>query len=232
MGNPPTIEKGRRFWRDMEMALDKSTRQIWELKRLHPEVGFKQLRTPLTQYRTDSLNEIHYGLDNGSFSRFDPKTFERMARAAQDDPLCDWIVLPDVVGDAESTTALFDHWSERLNLSGAVPEKRAYVLQDGATLGMVPWEWITCLFVGGTDSFRDSRRCWEIVEAAKAQGKTVHIGRVNTPRRIVYWDRVADSFDGSGIARFDECLTDAIDALKNLRGSTQVSLEITESLDL
>jgi hypothetical protein len=212
----------------MEIALDKSTTQIWNLKRLHPGLGFKQLRTPLTQYSTDTLGHIHYGLDNGAFTRFDPNTFERMAIKAKDDPLCDWIVMPDVVGDAYSTGALFDHWVQRLDLD----EKRAYVLQDGATLGMVPWGQIECLFVGGTDAFRDSSRCWEIVLEAKAQGKTIHIGRVNTPRRIVYWDRVADSFDGSGLARFEECLKDAIATMKEIQGSQQVALEITESLDL
>jgi len=212
----------------MEMALDKSSTQIWRLKRLHPGVGFKQLRTPLTQYATDSLELIHYGLDNGAFTRFDPKTFERMARAAKTDPLCDWIVLPDQVADAYSTTALFEHWVQRLDLQ----DKRAYVLQDGATLGMVPWAQIECLFVGGTDAFRDSSRCWEIVLEAKSQGKIIHIGRVNTPRRIVYWDRVADSFDGSGIARFEETLSDAIATMKEIQGSHQIALEITESLDL
>jgi len=212
----------------MEMALDKSTVQIWELKRLHPGVAFKQLRTPLTQYAIDTLGHIHYGLDNGAFTRFDPDTFERMATAAVTDPLCDWIVMPDVVGDAASTSALFDHWVQRLDLT----DKRAYVLQDGATLGLVPWNQIECLFVGGTDSFRDSTRCWELVLEAKSQGKIIHIGRVNTPRRIVYWDRVADSFDGSGLARFDECLRDAIATMKEIQGSTQIALEITGSLDL
>lgn len=204
----------------MEFALDKSSTQIWELRRKHPGVLFKQLRTPLTQYATDSLNAIHYGLDNGSFSAFDAPTFERMAVKAQDDPLCDWIVMPDVVGDAASTSVLFDHWVERLGLL----DKAAYVLQDGVTTGLVPWGEIDCLFVGGSDSFKESRRCWELCEMGKAQGKVIHVGRVNTPRRIVYWHPLADSFDGSGIARFSEQLESCIATMKELKGTEQMNL--------
>jgi len=139
----------------MEFALDKSTRQIWALKRAHPGVGFKQLRTPLTQYATDPLNHIHYGLDNGAYTAFDAPTFERMARAASQDLLCDWIVMPDMVGDAASTSSLFFHWIDRLDLE----DKRAYVLQDGADFDLVPWAYIECVFVGGSDRFKESSMC-------------------------------------------------------------------------
>ena len=100
----------------MLICIDRSSSQIWRLKRLHPEVGFMQLRTPLTQFARDGLELIHYGLDNGAFTAFDADTFTRMALRAKDDPLCDWIVLPDLVGDAGSTTALFYHWLGELEL--------------------------------------------------------------------------------------------------------------------
>ena len=64
-----------------------------------------QLRTPLTQYK--SGNGIKYGLDNGAYSGFKSRTFEIMAYEAQLDDNCLWIALPDVVGCAYSTNALF-----------------------------------------------------------------------------------------------------------------------------
>ena len=208
----------------MRMCIDQSCRTIWRLWRENPDIEFMQLRTPLTQYAIDDLGIIHYGLDNGAFTEFDSRTFTRMALKAKDDPLCDWIVMPDMVGDAGSTSALFDHWVQELDLT----EKRAYALQDGATLGIVPFDKIECLFIGGTDHFKESRRCMEIVEQAKQLEIWVHVGRGNTPRRIVYWDGIADSFDGSGVARFSHMTEAAISTIRQLMGSTQTRLEMGE----
>lgn len=42
-----------------------------------------------------------------------------------------------------------------------------------------------------------------VIKAAKAIGKWVHVGRVNTPERWLYFDKLgADSVDGTGIAQY------------------------------
>ena len=208
----------------MRMMLDQSATMIHSLQTRFSDLQFLQLRTPLTQYARDSLEVIPYGLDNGSFSQFHPGRFERMARAAKFDPLCLWVVMPDVVGDHYSTVALFHHWSERLDLD----VKRCFVLQDGCDISHPdnepPWDQIEAVFVGGSDYYRSSRACFELVLEAKRRDKWVHVGRVNTPSRIVYWFDVADSFDGSGIARFSHMREDAIKTLRALAGTRQTEL--------
>lgn len=208
----------------MRMMLDQSSTVIHSIRTQEPDLDFLQLRTPLTQYARDSLEVIQYGLDNGSFSQFHPGRFERMARAAKFDPLCLWVVLPDVVGDHYSTLALFHHWLDRIGLD----EKRCFVLQDGCDLSHPdnepPWDLIEAVFVGGTDHYKASRDCYEVVLKAQALGKWIHVGRVNTRFRIAYWFDIADSFDGSGIARFTHMRNDAILALRMLQGTRQLEI--------
>jgi len=204
------------------MALDCSSRLIHQVRRENLDLASQiiQLRTPLTQYRPDSLNVFNYGLDNGAFSQPPGELFHRMAMKAKDDPSCEWIVMPDVVGDAGSTTALFHYWVQELALEG----KRAYALQDGAENVAIPWADFECLFIGGTDHFKESNSCFQLALRAKELGKWVHVGRVNTPRRIVYWDGVADSFDGSGISRFTDQRNHALAVMRELNGSVQERL--------
>ena len=204
----------------MKLALDMSSGSIHGLKTSNPDVEFMQLRTPLTQYQRDPLNVIHYGLDNGAYTDFNAPTFTRMALKAKDDPLCDWIVLPDLVGDAGGTQALFFHWMQELDLD----HKRAYVAQDGCTIGLVPWSHIECLFIGGTDYFKESKRAMDLAVQARELGIWVHVGRVNTPRRIIYWEIVADSIDGSGMSRYTHMRSKAIIVLRSLRNSMQTKL--------
>lgn len=59
------------------------------------------------------------------------------------------------------------------------------------------------MFIGGDDAFKDSNSAADIVKAAKAIGKHVHVGRVNEVKRFVAFNRLgADTFDGSGVSRF------------------------------
>jgi hypothetical protein len=44
-------------------------------------------------------------------------------------------------------------------------------------------------------------------------GKWVHVGRVNTAKRVRDWVGLADSIDGSGISRFDHMLEDVLSML-------------------
>ena len=210
----------------MEMMLDQSVRKIWELKS-KTKLNILQLRTPLTQYARDNLNHIKYGLDNGSYSEFNANTFERMALKAKYDDLCLWVAMPDVVGDHYSTALLYEHWCIRLGFDGE-SGKRAFVIQDGCNLlhpdNEPPWDILEAVFVGGTDYYKESEQCYEVVKKAKKLNKMVHVGRVNTPSRITYWYDVADSFDGSGIAKYDHMKKRAIDVLYLLENTKQKRL--------
>jgi len=213
----------------MKMMIDSSCGMIYNLRYEYrkTDLKFLQLRTPLTGYKKDGLGFIQYGLDNGSFTDFNPKKFEQMAHKAKTDNQCLWIALPDVVGDHESTMILYHHWLERLDLDGET-KKRCFVLQDGCNLekhqNEPPWDILEAVFVGGTDYYKSSRRCYEVVEKAQKLGKWVHVGRVNTPKRICYWYDIADSFDGSGIARFTHMRDKALQTLISLNDTQQLRL--------
>lgn len=199
----------------MRLMLDKSAKEISDI-RTESGLTIYQLRTPLTQYRPD----ITYGLDNGAFTLFNSRTFTKMAIAAVNDSRCLWIAVPDYPYCAYSTLGLFHHWKS------IVPKKRAFVLQNGIYRHKmaIPWEEIVCVFVGGDDDFKESREAVEIAIEARERGKWVHVGRVNTVRRLDFWEPYADTFDGSGIARFSHMRDPIIQYLQQIENTTQRGL--------
>ncbi len=201
----------------MRLMLDQSLNQI---HRLRDETGLEilQLRTPLTQYKS---GYVKYGLDNGAFTLFKTRTFTRMAEAAVDDSRCLWIAIPDYPYCAYSTIGLFRHWKH------VIKRKRAFVLQNDIDryASLIPWDEIVAVFVGGDDDFKESAAAVELAKEARDRGKWVHVGRVNTVRRLDFWEPYADSIDGSGIARFDHMRDPVIKYLQITKNNTQTGLK-------
>lgn len=197
--------------------LDKSAASI-EALREKWNLPFQQLRTPLTQYK---VGGIPYGLDNGAFTDFNRVIWERMALAAYDDPLCKWVVMPDVVGNAEATTEMF--W--QYHAQGHT-EKLAYVIQNGVTDEMIPWNFIDCIFVGGDNVFKDGQLARDICIEAKCNDYDVHVGRVNGPQRFSSWFDFADTCDGSGLAKYDASLERLVRIIKSYQNTKQLKLEL------
>lgn len=205
----------------MIIALDRKAQEC-------VDYGCLQFRTPLTGYAT--MDGVYWVLDNGAYTNFDARKFEKMAATGIADPDCLWIAMPDEVGDHQATLELFHAWYERLNrqwIPRRTPEqmKAAFVVQDGATIEEIPWERITALFLGGSTEFKLSRKAWEILECGRNEQKWIHVGRVNTPKRIVHFHGLANSIDGSGIARFDQDLTRALETIRSLDARPQSKLE-------
>ena len=199
----------------MKIMLDSSIRKIKMIMQLH-DLDIMQLRTPLTQYK--SASGIMYGLDNGAYSGFKSRTFELMAYEAEKDPNCLWIALPDVVGCAYSTNALFKEWKY------VIKSKRAYVLQNDAEQYAIPWEQFDCLFVGGDDRFKMGKTAMMLSKVAKEKGKLVHVGRINTPARADHWFGIADTIDGSGLAKYDKTLKNMLRYLEANENKEQVRI--------
>jgi hypothetical protein len=206
----------------MNIMLDKSAEQIWHCRAKY-DIEFEQLRTPLTQYRPDQCNIIQYGLDNGAFTNFDEDKWLRMANEAEGSRLCKWVVLPDVVGDAEKTTDNFWKYYEM-----GFNSKAAYVIQNGITEDMMKdiWPKIKCVFVGGDDVFKDGLHARQICVTAKQKNKLVHVGRVNSPIRFSSWFDLADSVDGSGISRFTGSLEKLVRIIHSYENTTQRKLNV------
>lgn len=177
-----------------------------------------QLRTPLTKYARAA--GIPYGLDNGLFAGVLRRaTWERMLDEADvDRPV--FVALPDVVGDAQRTAELFEQfWTRTQELP------RALVLQDGIGSVPIPWSDIVAVFIGGSDAFKTSREAFAAARTAKILGKWVHVGRVNTASRVQAWAGIADSCDGSGVARFDHMLEDVLEAIADKHPQTELPME-------
>jgi hypothetical protein len=179
------------------------------------EVG--QLLTPLTRYRLRD-SERPWAIDNGGFSGLDIKAFMALLeREAHHKDKCLFVTAPDIVGSARRTLEVFERWRPRLD-----GWRVALVCQDGQEDLPLPWDDIAAVFIGGTTNWKGSDHVVHIVRAAKALDKWVHVGRVNHAARFEHFEKIgADSFDGSGIARY----THMREAIKN-RGN-QPGLELT-----
>jgi hypothetical protein len=108
---------------------------------------------------------------------------------------CIAAVCPDVVGDAAATLQRFAEYAPVIREHGYPV---AFVTQDGLRMIDVPWSDIDVLFVGGTDKHKLLESMPFILEA-KRLDKWVHVGRVNSVRRMEQFS-VADSCDGTTLS--------------------------------
>lgn len=171
-----------------------------DLSECEAEIGCPtgQLLTPLTRYTLRDPSRP-WAIDNGAYSTFDRSAFlSLLSREEHHKANCLFVAVPDVVGSARRTLEVFEHWQNDLRFW-----KLALVCQDGQEHLPIPWTKIAAIFVGGSTKWKCSDHAAQIVKAAKAIGKWVHIGRVNHPERWDHFEKMgADSVDGTGIARF------------------------------
>jgi len=146
-----------------------------------------------------------YCLDNGAWSEhrgtasFDPAAFRELVERLG--PRADFVVSPDVVGGGRESLRLSVKWLPELLQTCRrvlIPTQDGLTKRDlrpylGPRVG---------LFVGGSDEHKlGTLRQWGAL--ASSVGCWLHVGRVNSARRIEYCGIAgADSFDGSGAARF------------------------------
>lgn len=148
-------------------------------------------------------------VDNAAFSGFDAPAWVALTRSLDQyrlnkwsDALL-WVVAPDVVADAEATLDQWIYWRHHLKALHLPP---AYVAQDGAEAGrLIPWSRIRCLFIGGSTAWKESTHAESLIRKAKELGKWVHVGRINTMRRLDMFDALGvDSFDGGQFSMFPD----------------------------
>lgn len=141
-------------------------------------------------------------IDNGAFSGFNADGFRNLLRRAAGKPGLLWVVCPDVVGDAGGTLAMFDVWQPEL-VDAGVPV--AFVGQDGQEDLPVPWDRFDALFIGGSTKWKLSEAAGELGREAKRREKWLHMGRVNSRRRLQSaYDMGCDSVDGSSLSMFGD----------------------------
>lgn len=113
---------------------------------------------------------------------------------------CLFVAVPDVVGDSAATLARWAEWIPRLT-----GWPLAFVCQDGLRPEQIPVE-CTVIFIGGTTEWKLSEYAIDCIRWAQANGKGVHIGRVNWGRRYAHFRvmRGSEYFTTDGTrTRFD-----------------------------
>jgi hypothetical protein len=164
-------------------------------------------------------------LDNDNFNgKFDPKKWIKfMLEHERHIGTCVGVTIPDKVGDALTTLRNFSKYYQIVRDLGYPV---AFVTQDGITPEMTPWDCFDTLFIGGTTDHKLGWEAGDMIATAKHLGKWVHVGRVNSEKRIKqFW--FADSVDGTqfsvigkgknGESRKDRQLTD----IKRFYGAIQ-----------
>lgn len=158
---------------------------------------------------------VRWGADNDCFAGFDEDRYLAMLEAITYVAGCLFVTCPDVVADSRATLRLFEQWQPVLLYvwatvneddvyPGQLPHQPiGFVAQDGQERLPVPWDGFQALFIGGSTQWKLGPHAAALIREAKTRGKWVHVGRVNTLRRIK-WFRALDvnSIDGTGFARY------------------------------
>jgi len=146
-------------------------------------------------------HERVWAADNDCFQGLDAAAYRRMVTTIPTDG-CKFVTVPDVVGNHRVTLRRWWRWAPFVKRAGF---PAAFVIQNGCdTYRQVPAD-ADAVFVGGDTVYKLSARVEAIVRAAKADGRWVHMGRVNSTRRIQYAQAIGcDSVDGSSFSMFSD----------------------------
>ncbi|MGW6742831.1 hypothetical protein ACWGDX_19265 [Streptomyces sp. NPDC055025] len=127
-----------------------------------------------------------YACDNGKFGKGWPghdawyawleRTVERYGTDR-----CLWAVAPDVPFDAAGTLTESLPWLPRIRALG-IPA--AFAAQNGCDLLGIPWHAFDVLFIAGSTEWKIGPVAERLAREAKTRGKGVHMGRVNSLRRM------------------------------------------------
>lgn len=148
---------------------------------------------------------FRFGLDNGAWSAFQRGTpFDERAFGSALSRLgaqADWTVIPDIVAGGAASLGLSLRWMRSVLDS---TERALLAVQDGMTPGDVRHLIGTRvgLFIGGSTAWKLAT-LGEWCRLGVERGAWVHVGRVNSRRRILSCGaHGATSFDGTSASRF------------------------------
>ena len=153
-------------------------------------------------WRTEGFQ---YAIDNGAWTafkngtNFDGDLFMRLVEKLGAG--ADWIVIPDIVEGGLKSLEFSLSWIPRLR--GVAP--LLLPVQDGMETrdveGSIGRE--VGIFIGGSSQFKEDSSKWGAV--AKDSGAHLHMGRVNSARRIWIASSIGcDSIDGSSASRYSK----------------------------
>jgi hypothetical protein len=136
--------------------------------------------------------------DNGCFGKGypgDEKWLAWLDKNSEEAATCLFATAPDVVGDAAATLTRSLPFLPKIRGLGY---PAALVAQDGLEDLEIPWDAFDVLFIGGSTEWKLGPAARKLIRQAKARGKWVHMGRVNSERRYRYAHEMGcDSVDGT-----------------------------------
>lgn len=141
----------------------------------------------------------NWAADNGCFSnKWSANAWLTWLKSHESPSSALFATVPDVVADHRQT---MNRWKEWWPVVSDLGFKTAFVLQDGADMDEVPWGDMDALFIGGSTEYKLSKDAQIATRMAKEAGKWVHMGRVNSARRIkLAHEWGCDSVDGTFLA--------------------------------
>lgn len=154
------------------------------------------IRTPTGGSAWGIENGYKWAADSGAFTgklefNLYIKYLERMSPYLD---TCLFATVPDVLCNPITTMFYYRYYAWRIKVIGYPV---AFVAQDGQEEHQLPpeYDW---LFIGGSTAWKLSSGADDCIFRAKNSGKRVHIGRVNSKKRIQHFMLVgADSADGT-----------------------------------
>lgn len=135
--------------------------------------------------KTARFNSCLWAADNGCFTNPDldvQKYLEWLAKMKPYQQTCLFATAPDVVGDAKET------WERSKDVLPSIRDlgyAAAFVAQDGIEDQTIHWDAFDCLFIGGSTEWKLSGNTFWLCREALTHGKWVHMGRVNSFRRML-----------------------------------------------
>lgn len=168
-----------------------------------PDLGL--LGTPAGATWRQKENYTHWAADNGCFAELSrPGAFKParwLAWLEEAGPeRCLWATLPDIVGDCVGTWQRSEPYVQQVREMGFPV---AVVLQDGLENERLLVSEILhaadAVFVGGSTEWKLSKGAAQLCHEAAQRGLWVHVGRVNSYKRLRHCNEVveADSCDGT-----------------------------------
>lgn len=181
--------------------------------------GWRLIVSPLDMTDAHGWN---FGLDNGAWPTFEAHRRGEIAENRLDEGLfqaavdqvgarADWIVAPDIVQGGKASLDLSISWLARLESHMTASRTlRLVAVQDGMHEGPMLERVLACvragngIFVGGGTEWKERYLpLWG--EICRDRGTWLHVGRVNTTRRVALCGAAgATSFDGTSASRFSK----------------------------
>ena len=158
------------------------------------------LVTPANSLHRQIGNYRWWAADNGMFTESVTESEFVCWLATLPDDGCLFVTAPDVVADWKASWKRSRPWLRVIRRMGF---PAALVAQDGMTVNDLHAsadEW-DVLFVGGSTAWKESQVVVDLIRATKKLGRHVHVGRVNSWRRLEHFAAAgADTVDGTYLA--------------------------------